>query len=258
MEEQALAVDVEGLSKEFPRSGGSKALNNISLRVQVGQILCLVGPNGSGKTTLLKILAGLIRPTAGTVRLMGVDALKHPARTHPFIGWLPAEERSGFYGRLSPMQNISFFSSLYPDAGRQTDRHIGNLALQVDIRERMDQTMFKISAGLRQKVGLVRALAHNPSVLLLDEPFRYLDPHATQRVRRLLKDHLTRNQKKTVVMATHQLEEARKLADVIVFLNNGEKVLELTSLELKKELQDETLEEFYMKLIRRENVGDDF
>ncbi|MCB4757582.1 MAG: ABC transporter ATP-binding protein [Elusimicrobia bacterium] len=249
MEETAIAIQVENLSKEYPHSQGKKALTNISFQVPIGKILCLLGPNGSGKTTLLKILAGLLKPSSGKISIFGRDPQENPSLTRSQIGWMPADEKSGFYGRLTGMQNLNFFSTFYNIGPQNRDRQIGNLALQLDMTDELEQMMLKLSSGIKQKVGILRSLLHNPPVLLLDEPFRHLDPHGTKRLRRLLRDHITRTQKKTVILSTHQLEEARRIADIILVLKNGELISQLTALELKHELQSISLEDFYLKTI---------
>ncbi len=252
MEEAAVAVHVENLSKVYPKNQGKKALDQISFQVPIGKTLVLLGPNGSGKTTLLKILAGLIQPSSGSVTIFGHSPKDDPGLTRSQIGWMPADEKSGFYGRLTGMQNLNFFSTFYKIDPKSRDRQIGNLALQLDLTHELEKMVLKLSSGTIQKIGLLRSLLHNPPILLLDEPFRHLDPHGVQRLRRLLKDHVTRIQKKTVVLSTHLLEEARKVADIIIILKNGQMISQLSSHELKQTLQDSTLEEFYLKTVDRE------
>src|ERR1044071_2375864 len=113
MEENPIAVHVANLTKRYTRSSGTApALSDISFDIPVGKIWCLLGPNGSGKTTLLKILAGLLTATEGTLSLLGTDPVKDPPAARAKVGWMPSEERSGFYGRLTPRQNLQFFGAL--------------------------------------------------------------------------------------------------------------------------------------------------
>lgn len=250
MEETPIAIDIQNLSKHYSKKAdAANALNDVTFQVPVGKVCCLLGPNGSGKTTLLKICAGLVAPTSGAVSIMGHDIQKEPRAAKSKIGWMPAEERSGFYGRITAMQNLKFFGILHDLDKEPLDRVIGNLALQMDLKSEMDQVMQKMSAGTRQKIGLMRALLHNPAVLLLDEPMRSLDPHAIVRFRRLIKDHLTRNQKKTVLLSTHLLEEARRVADIIIIISEGRIIRKLESDDLEKELRHASLEDFYIKTV---------
>jgi ABC-type multidrug transport system ATPase subunit len=250
MEEHPIAIEVKNLSKRYG-SKGPESLSDISFQVPMGQICCLLGPNGSGKTTLLKTLAGLLKPTSGQFTVAGFDPLKNSRKYKSEIGWMPAEEKSGFYGRLTGRQNLMFFGTLQGMEEKEMDRVIGNISLQlgIDLNKELDQTVLKISSGAKQKLGLARALLHNPSILLLDEPTRNLDPHTTLRFRRLIKNQLTRNQKKTVLLSTHILEEARKLADILLIIKDGKIVRSMDEREMEKELKKSTLEEVYMKIV---------
>jgi ABC-type multidrug transport system ATPase subunit len=250
MEEHPIAVNIDGVTKRYAKTSAT-ALNNLTLQVPLGKICCLLGPNGSGKTTLLKMVAGLLRPTSGKMKIsiMGEDIEKDPLESRKQIGWMPAEERSGFYGRLTAKQNLEFFAALQGVAPKEVNRIIGNLAFLLDFNDELDKMFLKTSAGARQKFGLARVLLHDPGILLLDEPMRNLDPHAVLRFRRLLKDHLTRREKKTVLLSTHQLEEARRIADHIIILHKGEILKSLSARDLETELGQKSLEEFYLKII---------
>ncbi|OVE75440.1 hypothetical protein BVX98_07655 [bacterium F11] len=253
MEETAITIDVKNLTKFYSHKPHSiPALKDITFQVKMGGICCLLGPNGSGKTTLLKILAGLLTPTSGEISMMGFDPFDQPHKIRQLIGWMPAEERSGLYGRLTGNQNLEFFSSLYGMKPQDLDRRLGNLGLLLGFKKELDQKMLEASAGNRQKLGLARVLLHDPTLLLLDEPFRNLDPHTVRRFRRLLKDHLTRNQQKTVILSTHQLEEAKRVADSLIILHRGRIVRTLSALEMKKELNKHSLEDYYMRVIDKE------
>lgn len=254
MEEHPIAIDVSQLSKRYT-SKGPDSLSDITFQIPMGKVCCLLGPNGSGKTTLLKIMAGLIKPNGGQFTVAGFDPQKNPRKFKSEIGWMPAEEKSGLYGRLTGRQNLNFFGTLQGMEQAEMDRVIGNLALQIgiDLNSEMDKMVLKISSGAKQKLGLARALLHNPSILLLDEPTRNLDPHTTMRFRRLIKNHLTRNQKKTVLLSTHMLDEARRLADTLLILNEGKIVSILNEKELEKEMKKSSLEEFYMKIVDKKD-----
>jgi ABC-type multidrug transport system ATPase subunit len=250
MDETPIAVNVANLNKRYSKPSESKpALSDVSFTIPVGKIWCLLGPNGSGKTTLLKILAGLLTPNEGEITLLGTNTQKNPGLARTKVGWMPAEERSGFYGRLTPRQNLHFFGALQGLSKNEAGKTIGDLAFLMDFNEDVDRMVLKTSAGARQKFGLARALLHNPPILLLDEPMRNLDPHAVMRFRRLIRDHLVRKSKKTVLLSTHQLEEARRIADHILIIKDGRVIRSLDAKELESELKNKTVEEFYLKTV---------
>jgi len=252
MEDTPVAIKVDALSKSYPlKSGTKKALKDVSFEVGLGKICCLLGPNGSGKTTLLKILSGLLLPTSGSATLMGMDILEEPIKIRKQIGWMPADERSGFYGRLTGRENLNFFADLQQIPPKEVNRIIGNIEVLLGINNELNQQFLSTSSGERQKIGLARTLLHNPQVLLLDEPFRNLDPHTIIRFRRLLKDHMAKVQKKAILLSTHQLEEARKLADTLVILHQGRVIRQLEARELEKELRGQSVEDFYLKTVEK-------
>lgn len=250
MDDQATAISIKNLVKKYSSSPQAiPSLDDVSFDVPLGKVCVLLGPNGSGKTTLLKVLAGLLRPTTGGFMIGSVDGTSDPRSARSKIGWMPAEERAGLYGRLTGRQNLAFFGALQNIRGEELDRVVGNLAIQIGIGEELDKPVLQTSTGAKQKIALMRALLHNPPVLLLDEPTRNLDPHTVLRFRRLISDHLTRKQKRTVILSTHQLEEARRVADVIVIISRGKLVRRLEGRELESAFQGKSAEEFYLKAV---------
>src|SRR5438552_3472800 len=125
MEPDPIAIHIQNLTKRYSKKKNAiESLKNLSLEIPLGQIWCLLGPNGSGKTTLLKILAGLLEPTSGTLSILGTDPRKNSREARAKIGWMPAEERSGLYGRLSGRQNLEFFAALQEVPKKEVDRLI--------------------------------------------------------------------------------------------------------------------------------------
>lgn len=257
MDEHPVAVSVHDLTKTYGSGAAAiESLKELSFEIPLGKVCVLLGPNGSGKTTLLKVLAGLLRPNLGAFSITAVDGVKEPRLARQKIGWMPAEERSGFYGRLTGRQNLHFFGKLQGLPAAEISRMIGNLALQIGIGEEIDRPILSTSTGAKQKIALARALLHNPPVLLLDEPTRNLDPHTVIRFRRLLRDHLTRKQKKTVLLSTHQLEEARKIADMILLISKGRLVRLLQGREIEQAFAGSTAEEFYLRTVESGEAED--
>ncbi len=195
------------------------ALRDLDLTVGRGEILGLLGTNGAGKTTLLKILATLILPTSGRVTVEGCDVDGQADQVKALIGLGACEERS-FYWRLTGRQNLEFFAAFHglgPDAARG---RIQQLREQLGL-EALDRHFAVYSTGMRHRLGIARALLRQPRILLLDEPTRSLDPLAAGELRRLIQDTLVGQMGCTVVLATHNLQEAEELCDRVAVLHKG-------------------------------------
>ena len=210
------AVKCIELSKFF---GKNRAADDLNLTVKEGSIVSLVGGNGSGKTTLLKILATLVAPSSGSARIFGIDTLENPNSLRQMIGFVPSEERS-FYWRLTGRQNLRFFAALHGLGGAEAADRLESLLESVGLKDRGDELFSTYSTGMKQALGIARALLHDPQLLLLDEPFRSLDLETEDRVRNMLL-RLVREEGKTILMASHNLREVETLADRVVIMKEG-------------------------------------
>jgi len=202
-----------------------EVLKEVSLSVPAGSITGLLGPNGAGKTTLLRILATTVLPDGGTARILGGDVTRHTTRVRARLGFVLSEERS-FFWRLTARQNLKFFAVLAGMDGKTIPGRIVELSGLLRLDEELDKPFRDLSTGMRQRLGIARALLHDPEVLLVDEPTRGLDPGAARRARRFIKEKLSQEMKKSILMATHNMEEARELCDRIAFLKQGKIVTE--------------------------------
>ncbi len=182
------------------------ALDGITFSLQPGRTLVIFGPNGAGKTTLLKTLAGLIRPTSGAVQIDGGRRA---------IGWIG--HQTHLYNHLTVRENLLFWASLY-DAGER-ERRADRLLAQLGLADRAHQPVLVLSRGLAQRATIARALVHEPTVLLLDEPFTGLDLAAAADFRRLLAEYAAAG--RSVVIATHNVEEGAELASEVAFQVRG-------------------------------------
>jgi heme ABC exporter ATP-binding subunit CcmA len=204
------ALAVEDVWKYY---GDFPALREIRFTVEPGQCVALLGRNGAGKTTLLRILAGLARPSRGTVKVFGHDALDRASRSS--VGVLG--HGIGVYDELSAYENLRLFAGLY---GLDDARGVAELWLKRTGLERVrDGLVREFSRGMRQRLAVARVFLHQPRLLLLDEPFTALDDRAIALLQELLRDALSRGS--TVVVSTHQLREALELATHVVLIERG-------------------------------------
>ena len=203
------------------RGGETVAVRDISFAVEPGSVLALLGPNGSGKTTTLKLISTMLLPDSGCVRVHSADTRLDADRVRRSVGFAVATERS-FFPRLSGRENLEFFAALeeVPRADR-ADR-VAAVLEEVGLSDAADTLALKYSSGMYQRLGMARALVKRPSVLLLDEPTRSLDPaaaaHAWELVRRIADNGAV------VVLATHSFEEAAAVADAVCVLVQGRAV----------------------------------
>jgi heme exporter protein A len=205
-------IEIQSLIKTF---GLLPVLRKLTLSIERGEFVALLGPNGSGKSTLMRIIAGLGRPTAGTVRVGGWQLPQEAAAVRAQIGLV--SHKSLLYENLTAYENLTFFTRLYslPDS----DDHIMAMLDRVGLKKRAYDLTRTFSRGMLQRLTIARALLHDPHVLLFDEPYTGLDQDAGQTLDLLLDE--AHDGQRTIVMATHQLDRAARLADRVVILSRG-------------------------------------
>ena len=208
----AWAIEVEGLGKSF---GNHRALTGINLKVNSGEHVTVFGPNGAGKTTLIKVLSILMKPSAGTVRLDGSDISKTPTEVRRKIGLVA--HQTFLYDDLTVYENLKFYGKMYDVPNLEEQIH--NVVRWVRLEARLHDRVGTLSRGMQQRISIARAVIHNPSIVLLDEPEVGLDPHAIVMVREVL-DSLSAGER-TVVMTTHNLEQGVEMSDRVVILDKG-------------------------------------
>jgi ABC-2 type transport system ATP-binding protein len=205
-------IEIDNLSKSFE---GRLVLKNISFDVEEGEMFGYLGPNGAGKTTTMRVLLGLLRPTSGTALVRGSDlAVDDDAREA--VGVLM--ENDGLYDRISAWENLDYYGKLYKVKDRE--QRIGYLLQAFGLHERKDDRVFTFSKGMRRKLGIARAIIHDPDILLLDEPTSGLDPEAQKMVREVLTD-LSRREKMTVLLSSHNLDEVQKICSRVAVIKAG-------------------------------------
>ena len=232
------AVAVERLEKTL---GKNRVLRGISFQAQPGEIFGLLGPNGAGKTTTLRLISTLISPDSGTVEVLGFDTRKAPEEVRRRIGVVTAD--IGVYPRLSARENITYFAQLseVPDSGLK--RRVDAVIERLDIHSFANQRAESLSSGQKQKLAIARAIVHDPSVLMFDEPTSNLDVLASREVREFMVESKERG--KCVIFSTHVLHDAERLCDRITILHEGQVVASGPTAEVrggKPELEDAFLD----------------
>ncbi|NQX05396.1 ABC transporter ATP-binding protein [Rathayibacter sp. VKM Ac-2856] len=212
-------LDVEGVSRRFGAGAEAAwAVRDVSLRVEAGEVVALLGPNGAGKTTLARMIATLLTPTGGTIRVDGVDAVARPDEAKRRLALVLGGER-GFFLRATALENLRYFASLADlPLGRRSARVLEVLAA-VDLADRRHDRVEEFSRGMRQRLHLARGLLAEPPLLLLDEPTVGLDPEAAQALRALIGE--LRRSGRGIVLTTHYLHEAEELSDRSLVLLDG-------------------------------------
>ena len=223
-------IECDDLSKRY--NGDFWAVDGVSLNVQPGQILALLGQNGAGKTTTVRMLTALLSPSRGWARVAGYDVVKNPQEIRANVGVLT--EQHGLYMRMTGEEYLDFFGKVYGlDSEMRTKRNT-YLLEYFGLAEAARRRSGEYSKGMKQKLALARALIHDPSVLLLDEPTSAMDPESAQLVRNEIAR--LKSSKRTIIICTHNLAEAEALADTIAIIYRGKILLNGSLEELKRKV----------------------
>jgi ABC-2 type transport system ATP-binding protein len=208
------------------------AVDGVTLEVPGGEILALLGPNGAGKTTTIRMLASILQPTEGRAKVAGFDTVLQPRQVRRSVGLLT--EVPGLYLRMRADSYLSFFGRLQGLSKAQIRRRTEDLMERFGLAQSRRQPLAEFSKGMRQKLALIRAMLHEPAVLLLDEPTSAMDPHSAKQVRDAILE--LRNEHRTVLLCTHNLAEAEMLADRIAIIRRGKIVALNAPFNLKSNL----------------------
>jgi ABC-2 type transport system ATP-binding protein len=220
-----LALEIHGLIKRFDRP----AVDGLDLSVRTGEFYALVGPNGAGKTTTLRMIAGLLRPDAGTIRIGGIDALADPVAAKRIVAWISDEPM--IYDKLTPREYLEFVAGLWSVEPSLAAARANELLGWLGLAPHADERCEGFSKGMRQKVALAGALVHEPRVIILDEPLTGLDAGSARQVKTVLRERTQAGG--TIVMTTHILEVAERMADRIGIIAHGRLIAEGTLDELR-------------------------
>ena len=223
-------IQVHHLTKTYedPDGGEVVAARDVTLTCNAGQIYGLLGPNGAGKTTTLRCLATILTPTSGTATIAGHDLVTEPQAVRRKIGFLSAN--TGLYARLTPRETLRFFGELHGLHDDALKRSVERVLALFDITSYADRPNDRLSTGMKQRVGLARAVVHDPPVLILDEPTSGLDPIVSRTVEQAVQS--LKAQGKCVLFSTHLLDQAEDLCDRIGVIGQGRVLAEGTIPEL--------------------------
>jgi len=222
-------IETHGLVKRY---GKLTAVNNLSLRVPRGAIYGFVGPNGAGKTTTMRILTTLITPTAGEAFVARYSVTQNPREVRRAIGYMP--DFFGVYDDMKVWEYLDFFAACYEIPERDRPRLVADLLALVDLTHRRDDMVEKLSRGMKQRLSLARTLAHDPEVLILDEPASGLDPRARIEIRELLVEMARMG--KTIFFSSHILADVAEICTHLGIIESGQMVAQGTVEEIRRQL----------------------
>lgn len=230
------AVVLKNLSKTYPN--GKKAVSGIDFSLKQGEIFGFLGPNGAGKTTTVKLLTGMLTPSEGECRVLGLNPAETPEKVHDLSGVVT--EHAQLYNNMTGKQNLVFYGSVFGITKAEAEKRAGSLLEQLDLEEAGDQKLSTYSTGMRQRLSLARALIHRPRILFLDEPTSGLDPESAQNVNQLIRK-LAEDKKITIFLCTHQLRYAQEICTRYGLMDQGKLLATGTLGELRQRIDSGTI-----------------
>ena len=221
-------IEIKNLSKVY--DNGFKALNNINLQINKGEIFAMLGPNGAGKTSLISIICGIVKPTSGKITVENFDIIEDYRETRSRIGLVPQELTLEQFETV--FNNVSYSRGLY---GKKPDpKHIEKVLRQLSLWDKKDLILRQLSGGMKRRVLIAKALSHEPQILFLDEPTAGVDVELRQEMWKVVKS--LRETGVTIILTTHYIEEAEAIADRVGVINQGEIIVVEEKHELLKKM----------------------
>jgi ABC-2 type transport system ATP-binding protein len=237
-----LAVEISNLVKVF---GTKRAVDGLNLKVNDGEIFGIIGPNGAGKTTTLRIIATLLKPTSGNVKVFGYDVVSEPESVRKLISYLP--EESGAYNNLSGLEYLKFMASFYAKNREEIESFVQEGAKISGLGERLNDKIKTYSKGMKRRLLVARTLMTKPRLAILDEPTSGLDVFYAHYVRDVIREYASKYGV-TVLLSSHNMLEVQYLCGRVALINSGRIVEEGTPEELFRKYQSNNLEEVFIKV----------
>jgi ABC-2 type transport system ATP-binding protein len=247
------SIELIGLTRRY---GPVTAVDHVDLEVRSGEIFGLLGPNGAGKSTMIKMIIGLLRPSEGTVKVLGMDVREQPIEVKRRIGVLPEELH--LYERLTGEEYLTFTGRMYGLSEETVSTRVEQLLQTLEMAEASSRLIIDYSQGMKKKVALAAAIIHKPDVVFLDEPFNGVDVVSSRSIRNIL-DHLV-GKGMTVFFSSHVMELVEKICTRVAILKKGKLIVSGTIEEIRKSLQiegDQDLEEIFLQSIGENAVAQD-
>ncbi len=245
-------IELKNVSKTYGNSN-KKAVDGLTWTVPDGAITGFIGPNGAGKTTTIHMITGVLQPDEGQILINGSDIAKEPLKAKMQFGFVP--DVPDVFLRLKGIEYLNFIADLYHVPSDVRSRFIQDTAARFDMSDSISSQIISMSHGMRQKVMVMGALIHDPSVWILDEPMTGLDPKASFTLKEMMREHASAG--KSVIFSTHVLEVAEKLCDQICIIDKGRQLYLGTLEHLEERYPGESLENIFLKMTGAEVPDND-
>lgn len=241
-------IEINGVSKSYNR-GTVKAVDNVSLTVDNGEIFGFLGPNGAGKTTLIKMITGILNADAGSIRVNGYDIGQDSLSAKMQMGFVPDDPN--IFARLTGIEYLNFMADIYQVPGKERRSRIHQLLDRFDMLGAAGDRIQSYSHGMKQKIVVIGALLHDPPVWILDEPMTGLDPRSSFDLKEMMREHADAG--KTVFFSTHVLDVAEKICDRLAIINKGKVIFCGSMQEIRAHAQEnQSLENLFLELTEDE------
>ena len=239
-------IRIENVTKTY--NSTVRAVDNLNLTVNNGEIVGFIGPNGAGKTTTLKMMTGILKPDCGTVMINDFDMHKEPLKAKQVIGYIA--DSPDMFLRLKGIEFMNLISDIYKVPVEVRKERIKTFATRFDLSTVLDKPMQSYSHGMRQKMMVAAALVHDPEVWILDEPLTGLDPKSAYILKQMMREHADAGN--SVLFSTHVLEVAEKLCDKVIIINHGKSLFYGTLDELTAKYPNMDLEKIFLEMTAHE------